>query len=100
MKATLTEKLNVAEPEDHDRTRGEEFDSGEAPCPTSDEDDSDEEEADSSDGEGAGATINYAKFREKPSKCFGAVRPQKRRFPLKSFIAHTTVSHGHLSRID
>jgi len=57
MKATLTEKFNVAEPEDHDRTRGEEFDSGEAPCPTSDEDDSDEEEADSSDGEGAGATF-------------------------------------------
>jgi len=56
MKATLTEKFNVAEPEDHDRTRVEEFDSGEAPCPTSDEDDSDEEEVDSSDGKGAGAT--------------------------------------------
>ena len=56
MKANLTKKFYVAEPEDHDQTRTEEFDSGEAPYPTSDEDDSDEEEADSSDSEGAGAT--------------------------------------------
>jgi len=57
VKAALTEKYYVAEPEDHDRTRVEGFDSGEAPGPTSDEDDSDEEEADSSDGENAGATL-------------------------------------------
>jgi len=57
VKAVLTEKYYVAEPEDHDRTRVEEFDSGEAPCPTSDEDNSEEEEADSSDDEGAGATV-------------------------------------------
>jgi len=57
VKAALTrEKYYVAEPEDHDRTRVEEFDSGEAPDPTSDGEDSDEEEVDSSDGEGVGAT--------------------------------------------
>jgi len=60
VKAVLTEKYYVAEPEDHDQTRVEEFDSGEAPCPTSEENDSEEEEADSSDGEGAGATIHNA----------------------------------------
>jgi len=63
MKATLTEKFYVAEPEDHDQTRVEEFDSGEAPGPISDENDSDEEETDSSDGEGAGATVFYVKSK-------------------------------------
>jgi len=61
VKAALTEKFYVAEPEDHDRTRVEEFDSGEAPCPTSEGDDSEEEEADSSDGEGVGATLYHIK---------------------------------------
>ena len=56
MKAVLTKKYYVAESEDHDQTREEEFDSEEAPCPTSDEDDNDEEEVDSMDGEDAGAT--------------------------------------------
>ena len=41
MKAVLTKKFYVAESEDHDQTREEEFDSEEAPCPTSDEDDND-----------------------------------------------------------
>jgi len=56
MKATLTKKYYVADSDDHNQTKVEEFDSEEAPCPTSDEDDNDEEEADSTDGEGAGAT--------------------------------------------
>ena len=62
MKATLTKKYYIAESEDHDQTRVEEFDSEEAPCPTSDEDDNDEEEADCTDGEGAGATFANFSF--------------------------------------
>jgi len=41
---------------------------------------------------GVADIINCAKFRDNPSKGFGAVRPPKRRFPLKTFIALTTVS--------
>jgi len=42
---------------------------------------------------GVADIINCAKFHDNPSKGFGAVRPpQKQRFPLKTFIALTTVS--------